>query len=802
MAILRFAPPGGVCDNAVRTCRSEPFLLRFLAIHMTLVYLTLAWLAGITLGYLAWTRGITGCAAPHWPWAAAASVLVLALLAGIPVLRRRSQIGLAGLLLLAAVLGAWRYQALPIDACPSATDLAYYHSGADEDGVWATVDGIVAGYPVQRDTGNQYLLRVDRLAIGGQERTVSGDLLVQAERFPAYAYGDRVRVAGYLQTPPRLDDFDYRAYLARQGIYSLMRRAQIELVAHDQGTPFWTFLYGLRGRGVDLINRILPEPAAALAAGMLLGVESGIAPALYDAFNRSGTSHVIVISGSNIALFSGVLLALAGRLIGKRRAVLPVIVMIVCYVLLVGANGAALRAGMMGVLYVGAIAFGRESTPLVSLFASALLITLVDPRTFWDTGSQLSFAATLGLILFARPLQAASADFLDRHLTGSAAYLPACRQVAGLLAEGVVVTLAAQATALPVVVYTFGRLSLISLVANALILPAQPPLLIGGMLALGGGALWEPLGRLLGVVPWLCLTYTTFIARLCAAAPLATLESVGESRALVPLYYALLGGTLALRRLKAQNWPIPPLRRVAGIGAAVALSLWLALGFVAAAPDGRLHVLFLPVEGGEAAIMITPGGRRVWIWDGKGDAAGLASAALAVLGGWRTSFDLSIGATADEEWPVTRQIEPAALAPGTALQVDEAVRLVSLATKDEKGIERAGWAFTLSYGNFRLLLPAALSPADQAGLVAAGEDLRSTALKLPAAGTGCWPAGGFLAATAPQLVLWPDDSTYPPEIVGLLRERQALRVPAGAALELTTDGTHMWLARRYSETWP
>jgi len=749
--------------------------------HMTLVYLTLAWCGGILLGHLLWSWGAIGCATPTGPFGAAAGGMCLLIF----LLRRQPARRWSVLLLLTLLLGGWRYHAHPFAACPTPADLAY-SNGDDRRAVWVTVEGLVVGYPDVRDVRTQYRVRAETLTIDGMPRPVQGDLLVQAARFPPYAYGDRLRVTGNLQVPPTFDDFDYRAYLAQRGIHSLMRRATVELAARDQGARFWTILYGVRARGSALLNRVLPEPAAALANGMLLGIESGIPPDVDEAFKVTGTTHVIVISGSNIALLSGVLLAALGRLLGKRRAVLPTIAGIALYVLLVGADAAALRAGLMGALYVIAIALGRQSTALVSLFASALLMTLLNPLALWDVGFQLSFMATLGLILFTPAIQARFERFLTARLATDQV-----RKVMGLLNDALIITLAAQITTLPLVVYYFGRLSLISLVTNFLILPAQPPIMMAGMATLAGGLIWEPLGRVLAVVPWLFLTYTTWVVKLTAAAPFASLETGAWSRALALLYYAVLFGNLGWRRLAATGWVTLPTRRAVTWAALAVLPLWLGISILSARPDGRLHVMFLQGEGGEAALVVTPSGRRVWVWDGRGDGETLATTTRPWLMGWRRGVDVAVGPGAAALWPDAQAVEPAQLAPGTTVRLDDGVVLTRLAAGDD-------WALALAYGQFRTVLPATLKPDTQAAVLASGDadNLHLVLLKAPGPDTGAWPTADFLAATAPQTVIWPQDTTYPPDVAAVLTGRGALRAPADAVVEVITDGARLWLRQR------
>ena len=532
---------------------------------MTLVYLTLAWIAGILLAHTLWSLDLVGCATPGLPFGALAGSTVLAAL----ILRRRPAVRLATILMAFGILGAWRYTAHPYAACPSPVDLAFYN-GDEKQMVWATVEGVVAGYPDVRDVQTLYRLRADTVTVAGAAHSVSGDLLVQAGRFPGYAYGDRLRVRGQLQTPPVLDDFDYRRYLAQRGIHSLMRRGTVERSAEDQGSPFWALLYGLKARGSVLLDRVLPEPAAALANGMLLGIESGIPEDVSEAFKATGTTHVIVISGSNIALLSGVLMAGLSQILGKRRAAFPTIAGIVIYVLLVGADAAALRAGLMGSLFILAIYFGRRSTAYVSLCASALFMTALNPLTLWDIGFQLSFMATLGLILFTPTIEDHFERLLARKLSRER-----MRHVMGILNDALIVTLAAQVTTLPVIVYYFGRISLISLVTNFFILPAQPPIMTGGMATLVAGLAWEPLARALALIPWLFLTYTTAVVRLTAAVPFASVETGELGRIAALVYIAVLVGAMLWRELRRRGWVAMTTSRAMGWAAAIVLPLWL-----------------------------------------------------------------------------------------------------------------------------------------------------------------------------------------------------------------------------------
>lgn len=764
---------------------------------MTLVYLTLAWLAGIALGQWFWAQGWLSCAAARWPFGILAGLAALAIL----FLRRQPRLAFAAAALVALSLGAWRYSAHPLAACPTPADVAYYNDGQRlASPAWVTLEGTVAGYPEPRDAQIQYRLRVETLTVGEETRPVRGDVLVRLARTPAYHYGARLRVSGLLQTAPIYEDFDYRTYLARQGIYSIMERPYAVSVDGGQKPGAWSsflaLLYGLRSRGESLLDHVLPEPAAALANGMLLGIQSGIPRELYDAFNATGVSHVIVISGANIALLSGALMAVAGRLLGKRRAAWLVAPAVVLYVLLVGAAPAAARAGVMGFLYVIAIAIGRRSLPMISLFASALFLTLLNPLLLGDLGFQLSALSTLGLILFASPLQKPWTTFLERKVPADA-----IRQAIALLTDGLILTLAAQITTLPLLIYAFGRLSLISLLTNVLILPAQPPIMLGGLLTLAGGLLWEPLGRLLATLPWLFLTYTTWIVRLSASVPLAVVDTGILAHSLAPAIYALLAGILLLRKLAAGGYIALPSRRRTLWLAGLALPLWLVTGLFAGRPDGRLHITYLPGPGGEAALISTPTGRRLFLWDGKGDGDALARATTRVLGGLRPSVDVVIGRAGARLWPSAQIIDPLAPLPGPAMGLDSGITLTPLVAAPGPAPGRSDWSVMLAYGNYRTILPSTLGPEAQAGLLSLGQPLNITVVKAGGPGTGAWPSIALLEATDPQLIIWPEGTTYPPDVAAWLAVHRVARVPADATVEVVSDGERLWL-KQWSGTGP
>lgn len=161
-----------------------------------------------------------------------------------------------------------------------------------------TVEGVIVAEPDVRDTYINLRVAADRLTL--PDRTtyaISGLLLTRPARPNEFHYGDRVRVAGELAAPPEFATFDYKDYLARQGIYSMIDRPRLTVLAHDQGSPILSAIFAFRARAREVIVQILPEPAASLLTGILLGDDAGLPIDVQNEFRSTGTTHIIAISG-------------------------------------------------------------------------------------------------------------------------------------------------------------------------------------------------------------------------------------------------------------------------------------------------------------------------------------------------------------------------------------------------------------------------------------------------------------------------------------------------------------------------
>ena len=326
--------------------------------------------------------------------------------------------------------------------------------------------------------------------------------------YPALRAGDLVKVGGSLRPPP--DDDPYGAYLRRSGAAGTLDARVLELVA----TPPLG-LQTLRDGSGDALQRALPEPEAGLAAGILVGLRERVDRSLAADFATAGVSHVVAISGWNIAIVAGLVgVALRGR--PRRLVAVGILVTVIAYVVAAGASSSVVRAAVMAGVVLVARESGRAGRAPAALGLAAAILLLADPRLIDDAGFRLSVMATAGLLAWANPLAA----WLGTLGGG---------RVPRWLAESLGISLAAQAATLPDVLATFGRLSLVAPAVNLAVVPLVPVAMLGGLVAmLAGGASMlgapQAVATLGGLPGWVVLHVIVTVVRAAASVPFAAVS--------------------------------------------------------------------------------------------------------------------------------------------------------------------------------------------------------------------------------------------------------------------------------------
>lgn len=729
------------------------------------------------------------------------------------------------LTLLALSLGGFRYALIS-----AGDDLAYFI-----DGGGLTLTGVITDPPDRRDQRVLLRVEVETVTRGGRYYGVRGIALVEAPPTTTARYGDRITATGLLSLPGEFDTFSYGDFLARRGIFSVMRGAAVEVIERDSGSPLYAAMIDLRDRAGAIINRALPEPGAGLLNGIILGYEGGIAPVTREAFNATGAAHLIAISGFNMAVLASV----SARLLSWTRLPRPIvgaisIALLLIYALFVGANAAVMRAAVMSsLLIVGEVARQRSYVP-ASLAFVALVMSLINPYVLWDISFQLSFFATLGLALYNAPLTRLFQRISGWLLPPSLAQLSS-----GTLGALLVPTIAAQILTLPLTIAYFNRLSLVIVPVNLLVVPPQALLLIIGLLATVTGFILPLVSQILFWFTLVLLGWTVTVIQFFAALPFAEIELRVDPRLIILFYITLLG--IAMTQAARPSWAI---RIATGLRSRAILSgtlfaglftLTLLAAVYASRPDGRLHIWLLDMGHSNATLIQTPDGAHILV-DGGNFPTRLLTALGERLPFHDQHIDLIIISQPDENEygaltaVLDRYSVGQVLTSGQPNASDAYQTLMSRMAEEQHLIVGAGHSIDFSdgviidflhpqrtpdlgdslddhalvlqvrYGDSSLLLTGDLSADGQRALLESGGWPVATLLQLPRHGTARGLNADFLAAVQPQIALLQSDRANrrgdpDPDVLALLGDIPLYRTDAGGAIHIATDGHELWIAQ-------
>jgi len=363
------------------------------------------------------------------------------------------------------------------------------------------ITGVVDTEPEYRDTTTHVYIKTDY-----------GRLLVFVPIGTEVVYGDELEVTGTLEKPSSFTtdlgrEFNYRGYLLAKGVSYTVNFATIKVLSHGHGHILFTGLFTLKDIFLQKLELVLPEPQAGLGEGVLLGVSKSLGDDLEKVFRRAGIIHIVVLSGYNVMIVVTFILFVLGSILGRRASSLVGMVGIFLFAVLVGLGSTVVRACVMASLLLLMNLTGRIYWALRGLLVAGIAMILWNPYYLvFDIGFQLSFLATLGLILFS--------PYINSYLTLVPTFLG--------IREFLVATLATQLFVLPLLLYQIGELSIISVIVNVLVLPLVPLAMmltfVTGIISLFSVSL----GMWMGYLANLSLAYIIVIAKWFASLPFAS----------------------------------------------------------------------------------------------------------------------------------------------------------------------------------------------------------------------------------------------------------------------------------------
>ena len=428
----------------------------------------------------------------------------------ISFLKRSKELVVFVFCLLFLLVGIWRHQ-IAISQIENNQLQNYF-------GQNITFTGIVDEEPDRREKTTKLTIKVEGL---GEK------VLITKWPYPEYEYGDKLKITGQLEEPQVFEDFSYKDYLSKEGIFGLLYYPQIELMEKNQGNALKKFLISLKNESQESLNKIMPLPQAAFMEALLFGQEGNISEIWKEKLNITGTRHIAAVSGMNITILTFLLFDFLLSLgFWRQQSLIASIILIFFYILMIGAPSSAVRAGIMACLFIMAQYFGRISTGSRAIVLAATIMLVLNPLLLLsDVGFQLSFLAIMGLIY----LQPILSEFFQK--------IPNTFQLRYNLSG----TLSAQIFTLPVLIYNFGQISLISPLTNILILPFLPLATILGFIFSALGIIFATLGQIFSLPAYFLLTYFIKTIDFFSKIPWANLRFQNVSWLFLFNFYLILG---------------------------------------------------------------------------------------------------------------------------------------------------------------------------------------------------------------------------------------------------------------------
>lgn len=376
-----------------------------------------------------------------------------------------------------------------------------------------TVEGKIIRRPDVNYSRQQVVIRAE--SIDGKPVFSDTLLLVKLPHFPRLYYGDRIKFEGETKKPGKIEDFDYGKYLKRYLIFGTIdhpkniHTLESRLGAKDKLVKS---LYLVSSQFEDSLNRVLPEPHASLASGILLGIKRNIPEGLSEELNSVGLTHIVALSGYNITIIILIVSEILMLSLGRKQVFFISLALILAFVVMTGASSSVVRASIFSLMILFGRTIGRRGDQTNLMLLAALIMTLQNPYILAnDLGFQLSFTAFAGLI-YISPIISKIIEMTRIREIPDGIKLP--------LRE----TLSAQLAVAPLILTNFGRISLIAPLANLFVLWILP--LVMALIFITGvlGIIVYPLGKIGAVLLWPCLEYIIRITSSLSKVPLASLQ--------------------------------------------------------------------------------------------------------------------------------------------------------------------------------------------------------------------------------------------------------------------------------------
>ena len=398
--------------------------------------------------------------------------------------------------------------------------------------------GIIVSYPSIDGNSQSFYFQTFDFGSGAK-------IYISTSRYPSYSYGDKLKIQATIQKPVNFSNFDWISYLKRYGtVATTSKNPRISLVSSGGGNKILTKLYAVRQSFETVVRKTLPEPESSLGIGLLIGSKQGFGQNLINDFAKIGITHIIALSGYNVTI---IIIFLTDILLGylTRRQIFAVsLILILLFVAMTGAASSVIRASIITLLIAYGKTIGRKADMTNLILLSAAVMVAINPFVLrFDVGFQLSFLAFIGLVYFS-PI--VSLIFNRRFFK----FWP------GFVKAAITETLSAQIIVLPLILSSFGLVSLIAPLTNVLILPLIPAAMLFIFLSTLIYWIIPAIGKLAFLICYLPLKYILSIAQYFAKLPIAALQISGRWQTTIIIVYILAIAAILIKFRKLDDQKI------------------------------------------------------------------------------------------------------------------------------------------------------------------------------------------------------------------------------------------------------
>ncbi len=488
-------------------------------------------------------------------------------------------------------------------------------------GHWVTLEGVVCSEPDLRPDKIIYKLDLTRMEIGEEQSRLKARVLVQAPKpDKVYCFGDLLRVHGVLDRPDEPGnpgEFDYRSYLARQGIGAILRAPGSEdfVLLGVRGNPFIRQMLILKKKIILTQQQTLPADKAALVNGIVFGTQGQIPEELWKVFSQTGIVHILSVSGMHVGLVLAGGIALTELLnIPGIPGTLLISLLVILYSLFCGMGPAVTRSALMSLMFLWSHRLGRKQDWPTTLSLAALIILLWKPAAIYDVGFQLSFSATWG-ILYLGPV---ISELLKKY-TGWPAWIQAT----------IWVSLAAQLATLPLVALYYNLFSPVSMLANILAVPLTTVILALGICSGILGLFSVILAGLINACTSAVLDVFTAIVSLLNNLPGSFISVPSPPLIIIPVWFIVLFFSARIFNKKSASATVRFLSDKRNAAVLILIIAVTAILFFKAPAEKQLVMHMIDVGQGESVLIQFPAGKNMLVdtggWNGElvsGEGAG------------------------------------------------------------------------------------------------------------------------------------------------------------------------------------